>query len=66
MELPQDLKAVSEALSYLQRKGLSTVEDLENFIETSGKSAADYRKQMKPKETRSKVIDAILASPDGL
>ena len=36
----QDLKAVSEALSYLQRKGLSTVEDLENFIETSGKSAA--------------------------
>ena len=46
----KDLKAVSEALSYLQRKGLSTVEDLENFIETSGKSAADYRKQMKPKE----------------
>ena len=58
----KDLKAVSEALSYLQRKGLSTVEDLENFIETSGKSAADYRKQMKPKETRSKVIDGILAS----
>ena len=58
----KDLKAVSEALSYLQRKGLSTVEDLENFIETSGKSAADYRKQMKPKETRSNVIDAILAS----
>jgi len=54
----KDLKAVSEALSYLQRKGLSTVEDLENFIETSGKSAADYRKQMKPKETRSNVIDA--------
>ena len=27
----KDLKAVSEALSYLQRKGLSTVEDLENF-----------------------------------
>ena len=50
----KDLKAVSEALSYLQRKGLSTVEDLENFIETSGKSAADYRKQMKPKETRSR------------
>ena len=45
----KDLKAVSEALSYLQRKGLSTVEDLANFIETSGKSAADYRKQMKPK-----------------
>ena len=58
----KDLKAVSEALSYLQRKGLSTVEDLENFIETSGKSAADYRKQMKPKEARSKVIDGILAS----
>ena len=48
--------------SYLQRKGLSTVEDLENFIETSGKSAADYRKQMKPKETLSNVIDAILAA----
>ena len=58
----KDLKAVSEALSYLQRKGLSTVEDLENFIETSGKSAADYRKQMKPKETRSNVIDDILAA----
>ena len=33
------------------------MEDLENFIETSGKSAADYRKQMKPKETRSNVTD---------
>ena len=58
----KDLKAVSEALSYLKRKGLSTVEDLENFIEMSGKSAADYRKQMKPKENRSNVIDAILAA----
>ena len=56
----KDLKAVSEALSYLQRKGLSTVEDLENFIETSGKSAADYRKQMKPKETRSNVIKGMV------
>ena len=27
----QDLKAVSEALSYLRQKGLSTVEDLEAF-----------------------------------
>ncbi len=58
----QDLKAVSEALSYLRQKGLSTVEDLEVFLESSGKSAADYRNQMKPKETRSKVIDGILAS----
>ena len=58
----KDLKAVSEALSYLQRKGLSTVEDLEAFLESSGKSAADYRNQMKPKEARSKVIDGILAS----
>ena len=46
----QDLKAVSEALSYLRQKGLSTVEDLEAFLESSGKSAADYRNQMKPKE----------------
>ena len=38
----QDLKAVSEALSYLRQKGLSTVEDLEAFLEPSGKSAADY------------------------
>ena len=53
----QDLKAVSEALSYLRQKGLSTVEDLEAFLESSGKSAADYRSQMKPKEARSKVID---------
>ena len=58
----KDLKAVSEALSYLRQKGLSTVEDLEAFLESSGKSAADYRNQMKPKETRSKVIDGILAS----
>ena len=58
----QDLNAVSEALSYLQQKGLSTVEDLEAFLESSGKSAADYRNQMKPKEARSKVIDGILAS----
>lgn len=58
----QDLKAVSEALSYLRQKGLSTVEDLEIFIESSGQSAADYRKQMKPKETRCKVINGILAA----
>ncbi len=58
----QDLKAVSEVLSYLRQKGLSTVEDLEAFLESSGKSAADYRSQMKPKETCSKVIDGILAS----
>ena len=58
----QDLKAVSEALSYLRQKGLSTVEDLEAFLEASGKSAADYRNQMKPKEARRKVIDGILAS----
>ncbi len=58
----QDLKAVSEALSYLRQKGLSTVEDLEAFLESSGKSAVDYRNQMKPKEARSKVVDGILAS----
>ena len=58
----KDLKAVSEALSYLRQKGLSTVEDLEAFLESSGKSAADYRNQMKPKEARSKVLDGILAS----
>ena len=46
----------------LAQKGLSTVEDLEAFLESSGKSAADYRNQMKPKEVRSKVIDGILAS----
>ena len=58
----QDLKAVSEALFYLRQKGLSTVEDLEAFLEASGKSATDYRSQMKPKEARSKVIDRLLAS----
>ena len=58
----QDLKAVSEALSYLRQKGLSTVEDLEAFLESSGKSAADYRNQMKPKEARSKVIDGLLSA----
>ena len=58
----KDLKAVSEALSYLQQKGLSTVEDLETFLETSGKSAKDYRSQIKDRETRSKVIQGILAA----
>ena len=58
----KDLKAVSEALSYLRQKGLSTVEDLEAFLESSGKSAADYRSQMKPKEARSKVIDGLLSA----
>ena len=58
----KDLKAVSEALSYLRQKGLSTVEDLEAFLESSGKSAADYRNQMKPKEARSKVIDGLLSA----
>ena len=47
---------------YLRQKGLSTVEDLEAFLESSGKSAADYRNQMTPKAARSKVIDGILAS----
>ena len=45
-----------------KRLTCSTVEDLEAFLEASGKSAADYRNQMKPKEARSKVIDGILAS----
>ena len=58
----QRLKGSREALSYLRQKGLSTVEDLEAFLEASGKSAADYRSQMKPKEARSKVIDRLLAS----
>ena len=58
----KDLKAVSEALSYLRQKGLSTVEDLEAFLESSGKSAADYRSQMKPKEARSKVIEGLLSA----
>ena len=48
--------------SCLHKRRLSTVEDLEAFLESSGKSAADYRNQMKPKEVRSKVIDGILAS----
>ena len=38
------------------------MEDLEAFLESSGKSAADYRNQMKPKEARSKVIDGLLAA----
>ena len=46
----------------LAQKGPSTVEDLEAFLESSGKSAADYHNQMKPKEARSKVIDGIFAS----
>ena len=37
-------------------------DSLEAFLESSGKSAADYRNQMKPKEARSKVIDGILSS----
>ena len=56
------LVKVTQALSYLRQKGLSTVEDLEAFLESSGKSAADYRSQMKPKEARSKVIDGLLSA----
>ena len=47
------LKGSQRSPSYLRQKGLSTVEDLEAFLEASGKSAADYRNQMKPKEARS-------------
>ena len=57
----KDLKAVSEALSYLQRRDFPPWR-IWKLYRTSGKSAADYRKQMKPKETRSNVIDAILAA----
>ena len=57
------LKRRSRSPVLSQQKGLSTVEEkLEHFMEASGKSAADYRNQMKPKEARSKVIDGILAS----
>jgi hypothetical protein len=39
------------------------VEDLEAFLEASGKSAADYRNQMKPKEARSlSCCDGLLHS----
>ena len=38
------------------------MEDLEAFLKSSEKSVADYRSQMKPKETRSKVIDGILSA----
>ena len=55
----QDLKAVSEALSYLRQKGLSTVEDLEAFLESSGKSAADYLEETYGL-TNEKKIDNVI------
>jgi hypothetical protein len=42
----QDLKKVTEAIGYLKRQGLHTVDDLEAHIENSGKDAADLRGQM--------------------
>ena len=58
----QDLKKVTEAISYLKRQGLHTVDDLEAHIENSGKKAADLRGQMRTKEKRVKTIDTILLS----
>jgi len=58
----QDLKKVSEAIGYLKRQGLDTVDDLETHIEKSGKDAADLRGQMRAKEQRVKTIDTILLS----
>ena len=58
----KDLKAVSEACSSSSEKGTFHRGGFGKLYRTSGKSAADYRKQMKPKETRSNVIDAILAA----
>ena len=55
----QDLKAVSEALSYLRQKGLSTVEDLEAFLESSGKSAADYLEETYGLTNEKKIDNAI-------
>lgn len=58
----QDLKKVTEAIGYLKRQGLHTVDDLEAHIENSGKDAADLRGQMRTKEQRVKTIDTILLS----
>lgn len=55
---------MTEAIGYLKRQGLHTVEDLEAHIENSGKDAADLRGQMRVKEKRVKTIDSILLSLD--
>lgn len=60
----QDLKKVTEAIGYLKRQGLHTVDDLEAHIEKSSKEAADLRGQMKQKEKRVKTIDSIILSLD--
>ena len=60
----QDLKKVSEAIGYLKRQGLHTVDDLEAHIEKSGEEAAALRGQMKKKEKRVKMIDSIVLSLD--
>ena len=60
----QDLKKVSEAIGYLKRQGLHTVDDLEAHIEKSGEKAANLRDQMKKKESRVKTIDSIVLSLD--
>ena len=60
----QDLKKVSEAIGYLKRQGLHTVDDLEAHIEKSGEEAAALRGQMKKKEKRVKTIDSIVLSLD--
>lgn len=58
----QDLKKVSEAIGYLKRQGLHTVDNLEAHIEKFGEEAADLRGQMRTKEKRVKAIDSILLS----
>ncbi len=60
----EDLKKVSEAIGYLERRGLHTVEDLEMHIEASGENATALRGDMRVKEKRVKTIDSILLSLD--
>lgn len=57
---------MTEAIGYLKRQGLHTVEDLEAHIEKCGRNAADLRGQMQKKEKRAKAIDSILLSRDTL
>ena len=44
-------------------KGAFHWRDLEAFLESSGKSAADYHNQMKQKEAKNKVIGRIFSQP---
>ena len=56
-----DFNKVMDAIRYLREKELSTVEDLDAYLDTVSGQAVSIRAEMKPKEKRMKEIDTLLS-----